>query len=81
MKNLKIFITAIAVTATMVIYINTDKIKDNLSWIFEADESQIALPDLSNREIEEAANKNKYGDFGKKIPSPVISKELNKETE
>lgn len=31
---------------------NGDRIKDNLSWVFESHEEEHALPELSNDEIE-----------------------------
>lgn len=59
MKNLKLFIVAAIVGLVVIGAANINKIEENLSWMFEADDSQIALPELSNKEIEEVANKNK----------------------
>ncbi len=59
MKNLKLLIVAALVAVVVIAVTNSDKLEENLSWMFEADDSHIALPELSNKEIERVANENK----------------------
>ena len=58
MKNLKILIFAIILAILIIAGMNTDKIKENLNWMFETDQSSSSLPELSNQEIEKVANEN-----------------------
>ncbi len=83
MKNLKLFVIAIFVAFGVIVVANMDKAKENMSWVFEDDESQVALPELSNKEIEETASKN-GAEFEKRpAPAAVLNaplKEVEKET-
>lgn len=58
MKNLKIFIFAIVLALLIIAGMSMDKIKENLNWMSETDESSSSLPELSNREIEKVTNEN-----------------------
>ena len=54
--------TIFVVIVTLVLIgalVNMKGFKDSLTWAFEEDGSESSLPELSNREIEEVANKNK----------------------
>ncbi len=65
-----LIITAI-VAIIIAVSINTDKIKENLSWVFEVEQEAAALPDLSNKEIEETVTQNRKKERG---ATPVKNK-------
>jgi hypothetical protein len=78
-KKLKLFlITAIGLILFYKIVINADSIKHNLSWIFEGSEEELALPELSNEEIEKAKNqmRNDEPKRAKKVVAQPEQKEV-----
>ena len=63
MKSFKILLLS-AVTALAILgFVNADKIKNNMSWMFETEQSASDLPELSNKEIEEVVSKNGQEDL------------------
>lgn len=58
MKGFKVIILS-SVTAIVILgFVNADKIRNNVSWMFEVEQSAAELPELSNKEIEEVVSKN-----------------------
>ncbi len=58
-KNLKILLAAaIVLTLGLVAVNNKSAISENLGWMFEGKDEEVALPDLSNEEIEENSLKS-----------------------
>lgn len=56
-KNTKtLIIVAVAAIAALVAFKNIDSIKSSLGWMSESKDEEVALPDLSNEEIENAAS-------------------------
>jgi len=56
-KNTKtLIIVAVAAVAALVAFKNIDSIKSSLGWMSESKDEEVALPDLSNEEIENAAS-------------------------
>ncbi len=55
-KTVKIAIVAVVVIAGLLFAArNSESLKGYTGWMFEGKESEVALPDLSNEEIENAA--------------------------
>lgn len=55
-KTVKVAIIAIVVIAGLLFAArNSESLKGYTGWMFEGKESEVALPDLSNEEIENAA--------------------------
>lgn len=58
MKGFKVIILSSATAIAILGFVNIDKIRSNIDWMFEVEQSATDLPELSNKEIEEVVNKN-----------------------
>ncbi len=81
-KYLKyIFIFVILALIGFYFYKNSQEIKSKFNWIFESQEEEIALPDLSNEEIEEnivkIENQNKIDSTNNLNNEVVVEQDLN----
>ncbi len=63
MKSFRILLLSIITAIAILVFVNADKIKNNMSWMFETEQSASDLPELSNKEIEEVVSKNGQEDL------------------
>ena len=63
MKSFKILLLSFITAVVILGFVNADKIKNNMSWMFETEQSPSDLPELSNKEIEEVVSKNGQEDL------------------
>ncbi len=56
-KAVQIIIVAVALVAGVVVGVKySEQLKNNFSWMSESKDEEVALPDLSNEEIDGAAS-------------------------
>lgn len=58
MKSFRIVLFSVFTASAVLGFTNIDKIRNNVSWMFEIEQPAENLPELSNKEIEEVVSKN-----------------------